>query len=84
MRVRLTSHFAGNKVTLYDFQLAEQMNASYKISQKEFNMYPKISARTWATWKILLSAYLIGALTFQFFAYWGQDYPTAMQRGDKP
>jgi pterin-4a-carbinolamine dehydratase len=24
--VRLTSHFAGNKVTLFDFQLAEHMN----------------------------------------------------------
>eukprot|EP00349_Pseudokeronopsis_sp_Brazil_P003620 CAMPEP_0202956984 /NCGR_PEP_ID=MMETSP1396-20130829/1422_1 /ASSEMBLY_ACC=CAM_ASM_000872 /TAXON_ID= /ORGANISM="Pseudokeronopsis sp., Strain Brazil" /LENGTH=105 /DNA_ID=CAMNT_0049674233 /DNA_START=189 /DNA_END=506 /DNA_ORIENTATION=- len=26
VNVKLTSHFAGNKVTLYDFQLAEHMN----------------------------------------------------------
>lgn len=36
--VRLTSHFANNKVTLFDFELADNMNSMYKKSAK-FNMY---------------------------------------------
>ncbi len=32
VEVRLTSHFAGNKVTRLDFQLAEAMNEAYSIT----------------------------------------------------
>ena len=43
INVTLTSHFAGNKVTLYDFQLAERMNKGFKISLKNFKLYPFLS-----------------------------------------
>ena len=43
--VRLTSHFAGNKVTLFDFELAENMNQAHKITLKEYSAYPWVSSR---------------------------------------
>ena len=39
MTARLTSHFANNKVTLFDFELAENMNKCYKGAKKH-NLYP--------------------------------------------
>lgn len=40
--VRLTSHFANNKVTLFDFELAEAMNQEYKSSLKT-SLFPRYS-----------------------------------------
>jgi|TARA_B110000285_G_scaffold203515_1_gene239657 hypothetical protein len=45
VEVRLTSHFA-NAVTLYDFELAEHMNASYNDTKSTFTPFPRISERT--------------------------------------
>jgi pterin-4a-carbinolamine dehydratase len=56
----LTSHFAGNKATLLDFQLAEAMNKAYKITLKEHNMFPYISEKTWASFKIWFTVFLFG------------------------
>ena len=42
--VRLTSHFAGNKVTLFDFELAENMNQTYKAAAK-FNNFQRFDRR---------------------------------------
>jgi len=42
VNVRLTSHFANNKVTLFDFELAEQMNKEFKASLKG-SLYPRFS-----------------------------------------
>jgi len=41
--VRLTSHFAGNKVTRLDFELAEAMNEAYSITLSTFSMFPWLS-----------------------------------------
>ena len=38
--VRLTSHFAGNKVTRLDFELAEAMNEAYGITLSTYSMFP--------------------------------------------
>lgn len=59
VEVRLTSHFAGGKVTLYDFQLAERMNKDYKISAREFKMFPWLSRQTWASVLIFFGAYFV-------------------------
>lgn len=40
--VKLTSHFAGNKLSLLDFQLAEIMNTQNKIVLKTFKKFPLI------------------------------------------
>lgn len=56
--VHLTSHFAGNKVTLFDFELAEQMNRDYKITTKTFRLYPFMSNRQWSSILIFVGTYL--------------------------
>ncbi len=80
----MTSHFAGNKVTLYDFQLAEEMNKAFKITQKEFTMHPFTNPKSWSTLRIFTSTFFIGALLFNFGYYFGIDYPTSVQRGEAP
>lgn len=79
---RLTSHFAGNKVTLYDFQLAENMNKSYTITLKEYNAYPKISPKTIASFNIYMLTFFVGAVLFNYGYYWGENYVPAAQRGN--
>jgi hypothetical protein len=45
VEVKLTSHFA-NAVTLYDFELAEHMNACFNDTKSTFNPFPRVSERT--------------------------------------
>jgi len=59
VNVTLTSHFAGNKVTLYDFQLAERMNKDFKITAKNFKMFPFLSRSAWASVLIFFGSYFI-------------------------
>lgn len=59
VEVKLTSHFAGNKVTLYDFQLAERMNRDFKITAKEFRLFPFLRRESWASFFIFMGAYLV-------------------------
>lgn len=43
VHARLTSHFADNKVTLFDFELAEAMNRSHKTAMKH-NLFPSYTS----------------------------------------
>lgn len=40
IHVKLTSHFAGNTVSLLDYELAEAMNKAYGDTQSTFTMFP--------------------------------------------
>ena len=40
LEARLTSHFANNTATLFDFELAEEMNKQYFYTLKKYNQYP--------------------------------------------
>ena len=62
--VRLTSHFAGNKVTRLDFELAEAMNEAYSVTVSTFEMFPRITNSQWTTLKIVA-----GSLAFGLFWY---------------
>lgn len=84
MTVRLTSHFAGNKVTLFDFQLAEHMNQQYKITGRWFVQYPWTSPQAIATWKIVIFTVIVGGLLWNIGAHWGNFYPSSSQRGGAP
>jgi hypothetical protein len=81
IKVKLTSHFAGNKVTLFDFELAESMNANYKIAQKSFTPYPFITDRAWSSVLIFIGFYVVSVITLSFFANIGHPYPSSAQRG---
>ena len=77
--VKLTSHFANNKVTLFDFELAEHMNQMYSETQSSFKMFPRFSERS------LVNA-CIGVGTFVFFYSYFQwmtnySYENDVQRG---
>ena len=43
VNVKLTSHFANNKVTLFDFQIAEHMNQQSQVTTKWFREHPFFS-----------------------------------------
>lgn len=45
IQVRLTSHFAGNTVSILDYQLAEQMNNAHAEVQSTFNPYPMFNSK---------------------------------------
>jgi hypothetical protein len=80
----LTSHFAGNKVTLFDFQLAEHMNQQFAVTQRWFIQYPIISSKSWASIKIFFATFVLVGFAFQLGSFWGNYYPSAAQRGEKP
>lgn len=82
--VKLTSHFAGNKVTLFDFQLAEHMNQQFKITGRWFIEYPLFSSKTWTSLKVFLLTFFGVCITLQYGMHWGNWYPSASQRGHKP
>jgi hypothetical protein len=77
----LTSHFAGNKVTLFDFQLAEHMNQQFTVTKRWFSQYPLISSKSWTSFKIFLASFVLLNLVFQLGTHWGNFYPSAAQRG---
>jgi len=62
-------------VTLYDFQLAERMNKDFKITAKEFKLYPLLSRSAWASILIFVASYFIIQqllsfwITFNFYPY---------------
>jgi 4a-hydroxytetrahydrobiopterin dehydratase len=63
--VRLTSHFANNKVTLFDFELAQNMNKQYKGALK-YNMFPKYTNSQFVSVAVGLGsvAFFIGTYKF--------------------
>ena len=79
----MSSHFAGNKVTLFDFQLAEHMNQQYTVTQRWFSKYPIISSKSWTSIKIFLASFVLINFVFQLGYNWGNYYPSAAQRGLK-
>ena len=66
VHVRLTSHFAGNKVTRLDFELAERMNKVFKSNAKSFKMNPMFTARQSATYQYAFGILLFGSLFVKF------------------
>jgi len=84
VQVRLTSHFANNKATLFDFQLAEHMNQQYKVTQKWFTQYPLLSSRAFTSWKIFIASFILFNFTLSIGFSWGRSYPSATQRGKAP
>ena len=63
VHARLTSHFADNKVTLFDFELAENMNQSYKSAMKH-NLYP-----TYTNSQLLNAAVGVGSIVILLGAF---------------
>jgi hypothetical protein len=84
VQVRLTSHFANNKVTLFDFQLAEHMNQQYKVTQKWFIQYPLVASSTLTTWKIVIASFVLFNFVLSIGFSWGRGVPSATQRGRAP
>ena len=84
VNVTLTSHFAGNKVTLFDFQLAEHMNNQLQVAQKWYWRYPLLEDKSWSTLKIVFVGLFLFSTGLQIGTHWGETYPTSRQRGHSP
>ena len=84
VNVKLTSHFAGNKVTLLDFELAENMNEQFQIVQHDFKMFPLFTEKNWASFKLLVFGSIFVIFCVQTVVHWGRTYPLSEDRGDKP
>ena len=70
VEVRLTSHFA-NAVTLYDFELAEHMNAAYNDTKSTFNPYPRVSEKT-----LVQACMVTGTFVFTYSLFkWATSRP---------
>lgn len=63
--VKLTSHFANNKVTLFDFEMAEAMNKEYKSSMK-YSLYPRFTKSELISAAIALSSAVVLYGTYQY------------------
>lgn len=84
VNVKLTSHFAGNKVTLFDFQLAEHMNKQSAITQKWFVKYPLLTNKSWSSIKIFVASFVLFHVVLQIGTNWGNILPSSQQRGQRP
>ena len=78
--VKLTSHFAGNKVTRLDFELGEAMNRQHAASVKKFRMYPRFESSQLVSMQIGALLLLCGGLAYKAVTY--SPYPTREQRAD--
>jgi len=79
IKVKLTSHFAGNTVSLLDYELAEHMNKAFNDTQSTFNLYPMFDEK-----KMLSLCVGVGAFVFLYSAfnyYTGPPCATDLQRG---
>jgi len=76
IEVKLTSHFANNTATIFDFELAEQMNEQAIYAGHEFSMYTYLSNQAKTSWKIFIVGYIFGALFLQFALSLSKKYPT--------
>ena len=84
VNVKLTSHFANNKVTLFDFQLAEHMNQQHQVTAKWYSEHPIIGDKAWASWKIFLVGFVLFNFGLQVTTHFGIYSPSSSQRGGKP
>ena len=66
VNVKLTSHFANNKVTRLDFELAEAMNNSYFLTNGRFKR-GGFTEQTWSTVRILVGSAVALSFLFRFF-----------------
>jgi hypothetical protein len=80
VQVRLTSHFAGNKVTRLDFQLAEAMNEAFTITEKTFSMFPWFTGAQWTSIKIAAASIAFGL----FWVRWATRPQHILKTLDKP
>lgn len=71
-------------MTLFDFQLAEQMNKEFQITNKWFSKYPILTSKSWSSIKIFIVTFFLFNFTLQIGTHWGLFYPSASQRGEKP
>jgi hypothetical protein len=46
--------------------------------------YPWVSRSAIASWKIFLVTFVLAHFALQIGVFWGNFYPTASQRGEKP
>jgi hypothetical protein len=68
LTAKLTSHFAGNKVTLFDFQVAQKMNSQFKSTSRFYSDYPYITGSSIVSWQIFLVTAALGYTTYRIFA----------------
>ena len=73
INVTLTSHFAGNKVTRLDFELAEAMNNAYTVTAGHHRMHPRLDKGQWASLKIGVGAFVLGSLFFSVVTGTGHE-----------
>ena len=60
------------------------MNQQYKVTQRWFTQYPIISSKSWTSFKIFIASFVLINFAFQLGTHWGNYYPSAAQRGQKP
>ena len=77
--VKLTSHFANNKVTLFDFELAEHMNTTYTDTQSSFKMFTRITERSLVHACIGVGSFVFLYSFFQLLTNYSHE--TDVQRG---
>lgn len=66
IHVKLTSHFAGNTVSLLDYELAEQMNNAYNDTQSTFNMFPMFDTKQLLSACVGVGSFVVVYSTFQY------------------
>ena len=62
VHVTLTSHFAGNKVTRLDYELAEALNDSYTLTRGSYKQHPWMDNKEWASLKIGVGLFVLGSV----------------------
>lgn len=78
VEVTLTSHFAGNKVTRLDFELAEAMNEQFERTLSSYKMFPTFNNYEWANLKIGLGLFVLGTVMWRVAT--GTGYEMRAQR----
>lgn len=73
VQVNLTSHFAGNKVTRLDFELAEVMNEQYERTTQSFRMFPRFTDSQWASIKIATGVFVLGTVMWRISTSTGYE-----------
>ena len=69
LKVRLTSHFRDNTVSLMDFQLAKELTAQYANTEKA-RPYAKFHTRHW----VQIGVFSFGLILLYFYKYLGQKF----------
>ena len=73
VNVTLTSHFADNKVTRLDFELAEEMNKQFTYASKRFSQFPRFESGQIVSMQIGLALLLCGGVLYKLVNY--SPYP---------